>query len=96
MTVKMTDADVKRGIEAHPGWTEVTGELQRTYSFADFREAMAFVLQVAEYAERVQHHPNILIRYNRVTLTVNTHDVGGITSKDFALAAECDTMAERG
>ena len=95
MTAKMTEAQVREGLESHPGWTEVTGELQRTYSFADFREAMAFVLQVAEHAERVQHHPTILIRYNRVTLTVNTHDVGGITSKDFALASACDAMAER-
>jgi len=51
---------------------------------------MAFVNRVAERAEAVQHHPDILVRYGKVTLTLSTHDAGGLTAKDFDLAAECD------
>ena len=56
--------------------------LQRTFSFDDFRSAIAFVNRVAELAEQQQHHPDIMVRYNKVTLTVSTHDAGGITDKD--------------
>ena len=51
---------------------------------------MAFVTRVAERAEAVQHHPDILVRYNKVTLTLSTHDAGGLSEKDLAFAAECD------
>ena len=65
-----------------------TGEtIQRTYQFSDFVKAMGFVGKVADAAEKNQHHPDILIRYNKVTLTLSTHDAGGITMKDFDLAA---------
>lgn len=53
---------------------------------------MRFVNRVAEYAEKVQHHPDILVRYNKVTISVSTHDAGGITEKDFALAKAVDGM----
>ena len=73
-------------------WGEVGGTLQRTFDFSDFIESMAFVNKVAERAEADQHHPDILIRYNRVTLTLSTHDAGGITEKDFALASTADSF----
>ena len=78
------------------GWREEKGQIQRTFQFKDFVGSMAFVEKVAAYAERVQHHPDILIRYNRVTLSVNTHDAGpggGLTEKDFALADAANGMA---
>jgi 4a-hydroxytetrahydrobiopterin dehydratase len=82
----MNDAEIKSGLESVPQWNEVGGELQRTFQFDDFVQSMAFVNRVAEAAERDRHHPDILIRYNKVTLTVSTHDAGGITAKDFSLA----------
>lgn len=83
---KMSEAEIKSALDAVPQWNEVGGELQRTFQFDDFVQSMAFVTKVAEAAEDDQHHPDILIRYNKVTLTVSTHDAGGITAKDFRLA----------
>ena len=90
---KLSEAEVKDRLTHHPDWTEVGGEIQRTFDFADFKASMRFVNDVADEAERVQHHPDILIRYSRVTLTVSTHDAGGITVKDFDLATFADSAA---
>lgn len=91
---KLSEAEVKDRLTHHPEWTEVGGEIQRTFEFADFRASIRFVNEVAEEAERVQHHPDVLIRYSKVTLTVSTHDAGGITVKDFYLAAFADQASE--
>jgi 4a-hydroxytetrahydrobiopterin dehydratase len=91
---KMTDAEVKAGLTALPDWNEVGGELQRTFQFADFVAAMGFVNRVADAAEAACHHPDILIRYNKVTLTLSTHDAGGITAKDFDLATSANGFAD--
>jgi len=64
------------------GWDVVEGELQKTYRLDTFPEAIQFVHLVADLAESLDHHPNILIEYRNVTLTVSTHDEGGITEKD--------------
>lgn len=90
---KMSDEQIESALEKRAEWSGVGGQIQRTYQFGDFLGSMSFVNKVAEYAERVQHHPDILIRYNRVTLTVSTHDAGGITQKDFDLAEEADRLA---
>ncbi|HVU62700.1 MAG TPA: 4a-hydroxytetrahydrobiopterin dehydratase [Phycisphaerales bacterium] len=90
---KMTDDQVKEALQASPDWAETGGQIHRTYQFQDFVEAMKFVNSVAQQAEADQHHPDILIRWNKVTLTLSTHDAGGITSKDFALAARADAIA---
>jgi 4a-hydroxytetrahydrobiopterin dehydratase len=94
MAEKMTESEIESSLASAPEWGETGGEIQRTYQFPDFRASMAFVDALAEYAERAQHHPDILIRYNKVTISVSTHDAGGITAKDFALAQEADRIAE--
>ena len=91
---KFTDEQVSTALKEAPEWGEVNGEIQRTYAFDDFVQSMAFVNKVAEAAEERQHHPDILTRYNNVMLTLSTHDAGGITEKDFDLAAACDGFAE--
>ena len=91
---KMTDAQVQEAVKGVPEWSETGGAIQRTFQFKDFVEAMKFVNRVAEQAEADQHHPDILVRWNKVTLTLSTHDAGGITSKDFALAAKTDGFAK--
>jgi 4a-hydroxytetrahydrobiopterin dehydratase len=76
-----------------PGW-ELDGDLiRRTYAFPDFVHAMRFVDAVAAEAERVQHHPDILVRYSKVTLMLSTHDVGGLSRKDFDFAASADRLS---
>ena len=89
---KFSEEQVAAGLKDHPAWVELNGEIQRTFEFDDFIGAMKFVNRVAEYAEKVQHHPDILIRYNKVTLSVSTHDAGGITQKDFDLAEATDNL----
>lgn len=88
----MSAQEITQKLQQHPQWTELSGSIQRTFQFKDFVAAMAFVNKVADYAESVQHHPDILVRWNKVTLSVNTHDAGGITEKDFALAAATDAL----
>ncbi len=75
-----------------PEWSQIGDTLQRTFKFADFVAAKAFVDRVAELAETQQHHPDILIRYDKVTLTMSTHDAGGITDRDFEFAHATDTV----
>lgn len=76
-----------------PGWQKRPAAIPRTYEFKDFPAAIAFVNQAADLAERAWHHPDIDIRWNKVTLTLTTHDAGGLTRKDFALARKFDALA---
>ena len=74
-------------------WKIQNGELTRTFVFNDFRSALSFVNRVGEQAEMAGHHPDIDIRYNRVRLGLVTHDAGGLTAKDFDLAATVSKLA---
>jgi 4a-hydroxytetrahydrobiopterin dehydratase len=76
-----------------PGWQIESGELVRTFQFKDFRAALGFVNKVGEAAEAAGHHPDIDIRYNKVRLSLVTHDAGGLTEKDFLLAAGATKLA---
>ena len=93
MAEKLTQDQIQTELESTPEWAQISGLIQRTFQFPDFLTAMAFVEALARYAERVQHHPDILIRYNKVTISIQTHDVGGISEKDFDLAREADQFA---
>jgi 4a-hydroxytetrahydrobiopterin dehydratase len=75
-----------------PGWQVENGELTRTFTFKDFLAALAFVNRLGERAEKAGHHPDVDIRYNRVRLGLVTHDAGGLTEKDFDLAAAADKL----
>lgn len=90
---KLTEEQIAEKLGHIPSWSEVNGAIQRTYQHKDFVESMKFVNHVAELAEGAQHHPDILIRWNKVTLTLTTHDAGGITDKDFDLASKADEYA---
>ncbi|MFZ4574334.1 MAG: 4a-hydroxytetrahydrobiopterin dehydratase [Phycisphaerales bacterium] len=90
---KLTEDEVERAMPRVPEWGLVGEAIQRTFQFKDFQQSMRFVQLVAEAAEAANHHPDILIRYSRVTLTLQTHDAGGITEKDFDLAAKADAFA---
>ncbi len=90
--IKMSSEQIASNLESHPEWIELNNQIQRTFGFDDFVGSMKFVNEIAEYAERVQHHPDVLIRYNKVTLSVSTHDASGITYKDFELASFADSQ----
>ena len=89
----LTAQDVASRLAVLPGWQINEGELTRTFSFKDFLAALAFVNRVGEQAEKAGHHPDIDIRYNKVRLGLVTHDAGGLTAKDFDLAAVIDRLA---
>lgn len=89
---KLTQAQLDDAVANLTGWDVEEGELRRLFLFADFIDAMTFVNRVAELAEEHGHHPNIDIRYNKVLLALVTHDEGGITQKDTALASAVDEL----
>ena len=84
----LTPAQVATEITATPGWQVSDERLTRTVTRKDFRDALLFVNAVGFLAERAAHHPDILIAWNAVTLTLITHSAGGLTDKDFVLARE--------
>lgn len=79
-------------LQSLPQWKIESGELVRRCDFANFIEAMQFVNSVAEMAEGAGHHPDIDIRYNKVRLALLSHDSGGLTERDFDLAAAIDSL----
>ena len=84
----LSPTEITQALVQVPDWNLNDGLLNHTFDFTDFREAMSFVNSVAAVAERAGHHPDIDIRYNKVKLALTSHDAGGITEKDFSLAAE--------
>lgn len=91
--MKLDETKIQAALAALPNWTRNGPVISHTYEFNDFPAAMKFVNAVAELAEQAQHHPDIDIRWNKVTLALTTHDAGGLTEKDFALARQCDGLA---
>jgi 4a-hydroxytetrahydrobiopterin dehydratase len=89
MAVPVLTVDaIQKNLADLPEWTLEGEEIVRLFEFGDFREAMSFVNSVAMVAERAAHHPDIDIRYNKVKLALASHDAGGITETDFAVARE--------
>ena len=87
MTV-LNSTEINAHLGSLPGWNLRNGAIEKTFEFLDFREAMSFVNAIAGLAERAGHHPDIDIRYNKVTVALSSHDAGGITEKDISLAQE--------
>ena len=91
----LLDADeIKNALKKIPEWENDKKKIERTFEFDDFTEAMDFVNNVAEIAEEEEHHPDIDIRYNKVKLSVYTHNKNGLTDLDFQLAERIDTLQE--
>jgi 4a-hydroxytetrahydrobiopterin dehydratase len=90
---RLSDAQLTAALKSLSGWTAEDGEISKTYTFANFVAAVAFVNRLADLAEAAAHHPDIDIRYNRVRIGLTTHDDGGITDKDTGLATEIDIVA---
>jgi 4a-hydroxytetrahydrobiopterin dehydratase len=87
---KLSTEKIKAALAAVPEWRQSGNAIVRTFQFKDFPAAMKFVNAAADLAEAAGHHPDIDIRWNRVTLALTTHDAGGLTEKDFALAEKFD------
>lgn len=92
MPPRLTETQIAEALASTPGWALESFEIHRTFVFKDFAEAMRFVNGVAGLAEAANHHPDIDIRWNKVTLRLSTHSAGGLTKADFDLAARIGTL----
>ncbi|MBM5817314.1 MAG: 4a-hydroxytetrahydrobiopterin dehydratase [Cyanobacteria bacterium K_Offshore_surface_m2_239] len=89
----LTASEIQELAETLPAWSLVDGRLQRQFRFADFCEAFGFMTQVALVAERLDHHPEWSNVWNRVTIALTTHDIGGLSTLDVELARRIDALA---
>lgn len=90
---RLSDIEVQRELNSLEGWTRKGEAIVKTFEFATFPRGIAWLTRVADAAEAASHHPDLDIRYTRIIATLSTHDSGGITAKDFALARAMDDAA---
>jgi len=88
----LTSDQVTAELAATPGWELADGQITRTVTRKDFRDSLLFVNAVGFLAERANHHPDIFVSWNKVTLTLVTHSAGGLTANDFALARQINDL----
>jgi 4a-hydroxytetrahydrobiopterin dehydratase len=88
----LSDDEISAELASLPGWTRDGSNITCTVTLADFRAAMLYVGAVAYLAEQANHHPDVLIQWNKVTLTLSTHSAGGLTGADFALAGKISAL----
>lgn len=89
---RLSDDEISAGLAQLSGWARQGDTIVKTFKMLSFPAAVVFVAHVGFLAEAAGHHPDIDIRYNRVTLVLSTHDVGGLSEKDFALAEAADEV----
>ena len=91
----LTTKQISLHLQAVPNWSKRAQTIFWTFKFEGFLESIAFVNRIARKAQKINHHPDIDIRFNKVKLTLTTHDEGGITEKDFSLARQCDQVLSK-
>lgn len=89
----LTDSEVQQSLGSLPGWQRAGKAIQRVFEFPDFKAAMAFVNKIADAAEQANHHPDIDIRYNKVTMALISHDSGGVTQRDVRMAQRINQIS---
>lgn len=94
MPPRLSDLDIQRALGSLPGWARRGDVLTKTFAFKKFSEGIDFVQRVARAADKMNHHPDIDIRFTKITCTLSTHDAGGITDNDLTLAGTIETLAE--
>jgi 4a-hydroxytetrahydrobiopterin dehydratase len=92
MSTVFSHSDIDIALQKLPGWTSRDQAIERVFQFADFAGAIRFVDRVAEVAEAANHHPDITINYNKVTLTLISHDSGGVTQRDIRMAEKINGL----
>jgi len=93
MATLLSQADLDHLLAGLEGWQQRANEITRTFTLPCFPAALMFASAVGQLAERADHHPDILISYRKVTLTLSTHSAGELTEKDFSLAAQINAIA---
>jgi 4a-hydroxytetrahydrobiopterin dehydratase len=89
----LTDPEIQQALTSLNGWQSNGTAIQRVFRFADFKQAMQFVNKIADAAEQANHHPDIDIRYNTVTMALVSHDSGGVTQRDVRMAETINKIA---
>ena len=89
----LTEGQIAAELDTVKGWTRENGQITQQVVRTDFRDALLFVNAVGYLAERANHHPDIAIAWNTVTLTLSTHSAGGLTANDFALARQINALS---
>ena len=95
MSTVLTPSEIELALQNLPGWTSPGDSITRVFQFGSFLEAMKFVNKIAAAAEAANHHPDILINYNKVTLTLVSHDSGGVTQRDIRMAGKINEVVGR-
>ena len=96
MSDKLTNDQINEALAKLPGWTFAEDKLSREYRFANFKEAMGFINEMAFACEKANHHPELFNVYSRVEIGLTTHDTGcKVTKKDVDLAAELEKIANK-
>ena len=93
MRQPLSDLEIQRALGNLPGWSRRGETLVKTFAFKTFPEGIIFIQRVADVAERMNHHPDIDVRYTKVTFQLSTHDAGGITQRDIQLAGEIEKLS---
>lgn len=89
----LSDDEIRAGLADLPGWDRRDDEIEKHYELRSFPDAVAFVTRVGFLAEKANHHPDLDVRWRKVRVGLSTHDEGGITNKDLALAGEIEGVA---
>jgi 4a-hydroxytetrahydrobiopterin dehydratase len=89
---KFSEPEILARLPMAKGWERHGDMLVRTWQFPSFRRAMEFVTQVAALIEKSDHHPDLIVKYRTVRIEMSTHDVGGLTERDFSLIAEINAI----
>ena len=89
---RLEENEIKQYFKDLHDWKLETDAIVKEWQFRDFGEAMVFINQVAKLAEEQDHHPELFNVYNKVVLKFSTHDVGGLTTRDFRIAADIDRL----
>ncbi len=90
MAARLTEPEIAARLAALPGWTREGDVVRRAFTFPAFADGIRFVDRVAVLADAADHHPDIDVRWTTVTMALSTHSAGGLTAKDFELAARID------
>ena len=90
---KLEDQAVSTWLSSNAGWHRAGDEIEKTFSFDDYPSGLAFAVRVGFAAEKKDHHPELRISYGKVKVSWTTHDAGGLTELDLALASVCDVLA---
>jgi 4a-hydroxytetrahydrobiopterin dehydratase len=93
VTERLADEEIAQWLHSHVGWERHGDEIRKRFARASFADAVAFVVRVGFLAEAADHHPDLDIRWRTVVVALSTHDAGGLTERDLALAASIDGVA---